>query len=90
MAGNPARGCIRTQQVDAVEEDGVPALLDALTSPAPVVLAPTGMVPTSDMTPHVPLTPAEVAARRRRVLGTRHHLGAPARARRGRRADLAA
>jgi 3-keto-5-aminohexanoate cleavage enzyme len=40
----------------------VPALLDALKSPAPVVLAPTGMVPTRAMTPHVPLTPAEVAA----------------------------
>ncbi len=40
----------------------MPALLDALTSPAPIVLAPTGMVPTRDMTPHVPLTPAEVAA----------------------------
>jgi len=40
----------------------VSALLDALKSPAPVVLAPTGMVPTRAMTPHVPLTPAEVAA----------------------------
>jgi uncharacterized protein (DUF849 family) len=40
----------------------VPALLDALSAPAPVVLAPTGMVPTRELTPHVPLTPAEVAA----------------------------
>lgn len=40
----------------------MPALLDALRSPAPVVLAPTGMVPTREMTPHVPLTPDEVAA----------------------------
>jgi 3-keto-5-aminohexanoate cleavage enzyme len=40
----------------------VPALLDALKAPAPVVLAPTGMVPTRAMTPHVPLTPDEVAA----------------------------
>lgn len=29
---------------------------------APIVLAPTGMVPTKAMTPHVPLTPAEIAA----------------------------
>ena len=40
----------------------MPALLDALRAPAPIVLAPTGMVPTREMTPHVPLTPAEVAA----------------------------
>jgi uncharacterized protein (DUF849 family) len=40
----------------------MPALLDALRAPAPLVLAPTGMVPTRDLTPHVPLTPAEVAA----------------------------
>lgn len=40
----------------------MPALLEALSSPAPVVLAPTGMVPTREMTPHVPLTPGEVAA----------------------------
>ncbi|CAN5526420.1 3-keto-5-aminohexanoate cleavage protein [soil metagenome] len=40
----------------------MPTLLDALTAPAPVVLAPTGMVPTREQTPHVPLTPAEVAA----------------------------
>lgn len=39
----------------------MPALLDALTAPAPVVFAPTGMVPTRDSTPHVPLSAAEVA-----------------------------
>jgi uncharacterized protein (DUF849 family) len=39
----------------------VPALLRALDEPAPIVLAPTGMVPTRAMTPHVPLTPDEVA-----------------------------
>ena len=33
------------------------ALLSALDQPAPIVLAPTGMVPTRAMTPHVPLTP---------------------------------
>lgn len=38
------------------------ALLAKLNSPAPVILAPTGMVPTRRMTPHVPLTPAEIAA----------------------------
>ena len=37
------------------------ALLSALDSPAPIVLAPTGMVPTKAMTPHVPITPAEIA-----------------------------
>lgn len=37
-------------------------LLAALDQPAPIVLAPTGMVPTRSMTPHVPLTPAEIAA----------------------------
>ena len=37
------------------------ALLSALSSPAPIVLAPTGMVPTRSMTPHVPLTPEEIA-----------------------------
>lgn len=37
-------------------------LLSALDQPAPIVLAPTGMVPTRAMTPHVPLTPAEIAA----------------------------
>lgn len=40
----------------------MPALLSSLDPPAPVVLAPTGMVPTRAMTPHVPLTPAEIAA----------------------------
>lgn len=39
----------------------MPSLLEHLSRPAPVVLAPTGMVPTRDMTPHVPLTPAEIA-----------------------------
>lgn len=38
------------------------ALLSDLDRPAPIVLAPTGMVPTRAMTPHVPLTPAEIAA----------------------------
>lgn len=38
------------------------ALLSLLDSPAPIVLAPTGMVPTRAMTPHVPLTPEEIAA----------------------------
>ena len=37
-------------------------LLSDLDRPAPIVLAPTGMVPTRAMTPHVPLTPAEIAA----------------------------
>lgn len=37
-------------------------LLSDLDRPAPLVLAPTGMVPTREMTPHVPLTPAEIAA----------------------------
>lgn len=37
-------------------------LLDALAKPVPIVLAPTGMVPTRAMTPHVPLQPAEIAA----------------------------
>lgn len=37
-------------------------LLADLDVPAPVILAPTGMVPTRRMTPHVPLTPAEIAA----------------------------
>jgi uncharacterized protein (DUF849 family) len=40
----------------------VPVLLDALAEPAAIVLAPTGMVPTREMTPHVPLQPAEIAA----------------------------
>lgn len=39
----------------------MPALLSALDSPVPIVLAPTGMVPTRAMTPHVPLTPEEIA-----------------------------
>ena len=38
------------------------ALLSDLDRAAPIVLAPTGMVPTRAMTPHVPLTPAEIAA----------------------------
>lgn len=33
----------------------------ALNSPFPIVLAPTGMVPTRELTPHVPLTPHEIA-----------------------------
>jgi 3-keto-5-aminohexanoate cleavage enzyme len=40
----------------------VSALLSALARPAPIVLAPTGMVPTRQMTPHVPLSPEEIAA----------------------------
>ena len=40
----------------------MPTLLSDLDQPAPIVLAPTGMVPTRAMTPHVPLTPAEIAA----------------------------
>lgn len=39
----------------------MPALLSALADPVPIVLAPTGMVPTRAMTPHVPLTPEEIA-----------------------------
>jgi len=39
----------------------MPTLLNALAQPVPVVLAPTGMVPTRAMTPHVPLTPKEIA-----------------------------
>jgi len=38
------------------------ALLARLDTPAPLILAPTGMVPTRRMTPHVPLTPTEIAA----------------------------
>lgn len=38
------------------------SLLDDLNRSCPIVLAPTGMVPTRAMTPHVPLTPAEIAA----------------------------
>lgn len=37
-------------------------LLSALSTPAPIVLAPTGMIPTRVQTPHVPLTPKEIAA----------------------------
>jgi uncharacterized protein (DUF849 family) len=37
-------------------------LLNSLDAPAPIVLAPTGMIPTRSMTPHVPLTPTEIAA----------------------------
>ncbi|MCK9821953.1 3-keto-5-aminohexanoate cleavage protein [Nocardioides cavernae] len=40
----------------------MPPLLNDLDQPAPIVLAPTGMVPTRAMTPHVPLTPDEIAA----------------------------
>ncbi len=36
-------------------------LLETLAAPVPIVLAPTGMVPTRGMTPHVPLTPDEIA-----------------------------
>ena len=36
-------------------------LLKSLSAPAPIVLAPTGIVPTRTMTPHVPLQPDEVA-----------------------------
>jgi len=39
----------------------VPALLSALDEPVPIVLAPTGMVPTRELTPHVPLSPEEIA-----------------------------
>jgi len=39
----------------------VSTLLRDLNRPAPVVLAPTGMVPTRAMTPHVPLSPHEIA-----------------------------
>jgi uncharacterized protein (DUF849 family) len=40
----------------------VSTLLEQLNAPCPIVLAPTGMVPTRAMTPHVPLTPKEIAA----------------------------
>jgi 3-keto-5-aminohexanoate cleavage enzyme len=36
-------------------------LRDELAKPVPIVLAPTGMIPTKAMTPHVPITPAEIA-----------------------------
>ncbi len=37
-------------------------VIDRRARPAAVTLAPTGMIPTKVMTPHVPVTPAEVAA----------------------------
>ncbi|MCW2756571.1 MAG: hypothetical protein JWO46_317 [Nocardioidaceae bacterium] len=40
----------------------MPALLDDLNQACPIVFAPTGMVPTREMTPHVPLQPTEIAA----------------------------
>lgn len=40
----------------------MPTLLTALDGPVPIVLAPTGMVPTRAMTPHVPFMPDEIAA----------------------------
>lgn len=40
----------------------MPALLSELSRPCPVVFTPTGMVPTKAQTPHVPITPAEIAA----------------------------
>lgn len=39
----------------------MPSLLERLAASAPIVLAPTGMVPTKAMTPHVPVTPHEIA-----------------------------
>ena len=39
----------------------MPSLLERLAASAPIVLAPTGMVPTKAMTPHVPVTPREIA-----------------------------
>lgn len=39
----------------------MPLLRDTLNTPVPIVLAPTGMIPTKSMTPHVPITPAEIA-----------------------------
>lgn len=39
----------------------MPVLRDELAKPVPIVLAPTGMIPTKAMTPHVPITPAEIA-----------------------------
>lgn len=39
----------------------MPVLRDELAAPVPIVLAPTGMIPTKAMTPHVPITPAEIA-----------------------------
>lgn len=34
---------------------------DTLDSPFPIVLAPTGMIPSRELTPHVPLSPIEIA-----------------------------
>jgi len=42
-----------------------------MSSPVPVSFAPTGMVPTREMTPHVPITPAEIVEDVR----TAHDLG---------------
>lgn len=39
----------------------MPVLRDELAKPVPIVLAPTGMIPTKAMTPHVPISPAEIA-----------------------------
>lgn len=39
----------------------MPLLREQLDTPVPVVLAPTGMIPTKAMTPHVPISPAEIA-----------------------------
>ena len=39
----------------------MPVLRDELAKPVPIVLAPTGMIPTKAMTPHVPITPSEIA-----------------------------
>ena len=45
------------------------ALLAQLNRPVPIVLAPTGMVPTKAMTPHVPVTPAEIEAFKKDIAG---------------------
>ena len=39
----------------------MPSLLERLAASAPIVLAPTGMVPRKAMTPHVPVTAHEIA-----------------------------
>ena len=39
----------------------MPLLREQINTPVPVVLAPTGMIPTKAMTPHVPISPAEIA-----------------------------
>ena len=57
----------------------MPALLSDLNRPVPIVLAPTGMVPTKAMTPHVPVTPDEIARDVAAAAGAGHHLGAPPR-----------